>query len=315
VKLFFPPPHHERIICTTMDHSHYNYSPLPTRPPFCLAPGLIVFVVLYLEHWDFEAPANSVRDPRFVGEFGSFNPDYRSWTQREYGLRIGVFRLIDALHDAGIQAVVAANSLVLPRVPHALEALKHSQAQWLGHGIAATRLMHSNMSLQVQQDHISSSLKALQTFTGEAPQGWLSQDWGTSPLTQGLLADAGIRYTLDWGNDDQPYWLSPAGTSQKSLLAIPLSSEWDDVQGQWFRPVEPAQHAQQICQAAVQMRDECQVHQRSAVMGLGLHPWVWGMPSRIRYLRELLRQLTQTEGITFSTPQKIYAQCTGSAAV
>ncbi len=298
-----------------MDHSHYSYSPLPNRTPLLLAPGLHVYVVLYLEHWDFEAPSDSLRDPRFVGEFGSFNPDYRSWTQREYGLRIGIFRLIDTLREAGIQAVVAANSLVLPRVPQALEALKLSQAQWLGHGMAATRLMHSNMPLEVQQDHISSSLTALQTFTGEVTQGWLSQDWGTSPHTQGLLADAGIRYTLDWGNDDQPYWMSPAGTSEKSLLAIPLSSEWDDVQGQWFRPVEPAQHAQQIFQAAQQMRDECQAHQRSAVMGLGLHPWVWGMPSRIRYLRELLTQLTHTEGITFSTPQKIYAQCTGSATV
>jgi len=63
------------------------------------------------------------------------------------------------------------------------------------------------------------------------------------------------------------------------------------------------------------MCDECQSHQRSAVMGLGLHPWVWGMPSRIRYLRELLKQLTHTEGITFSTPQKIYSQCAGSVAV
>ena len=298
-----------------MDHSHYRYSPLPHRTPIRLAPCLHVYVVLYLEQWDFEAPADSVRDPRFVGEFGSFNPDYRSWTQREYGLRIGIFRLIDALREAGIQAVVAANSLVLPRVPQALEALKLSQAQWLGHGMAATRLMHSNMPLEAQQDHISSSLKALQTFTGEVTQGWLSQDWGTSPLTHGLLADAGVRYTLDWGNDDQPYRMSPAGTSQKSLLAIPLSNEWDDVQGQWFRPVEPAQHAKQIFQAAQQMRDECQVHQRSAVMGLGLHPWVWGMPSRIRYLRELLSQLTHTEGITFSTPQKIYEQSAGSATI
>jgi hypothetical protein len=126
------------------------------------------------------------------------------------------------------------------------------------------------------------------------------------------LADAGVRYTLDWGNDDQPYWMLPAGASQKSLLALPMSSEWDDVQGQWFRPVEPSQHAQLMVQAAHQMRDECQMHQRSAVMGLGLHPWVWGMPSRIRYLRDMLLQLKNFEGLTFTTPQKIYEQCTSA---
>jgi hypothetical protein len=103
--------------------------------------------------------------------------------------------------------------------------------------------------------------------------------------------------------------MQPAGLSQQSLLAIPMSSEWDDVQGQWFRPVEPSQHAKQILEAADQMRNECHQHQRSAVMGLGIHPWVWGMPSRIRYLRDLLSQLKQADGMTFTTPQTIYAQC------
>ena len=292
-----------------MDHLHYNYSAIQQRAPLPLASNLHVFAVIHLEHWDFEAPEGSIRDPRFVGEFGSFNPDYRSWTQREYGLRIGVFRIIEALLNLGIQPVVAANSLVLTRVPEVLQALKDSQAEWLAHGVAATRLMHTNMPLEEQQAHIASSLQALQTYTGQAPQGWLSQDWGTSPDTFGLLAEAGVRYTLDWGNDDQPYWMLPAGISQKPLLAIPMSSEWDDVQGQWFRPVEPAQHAKQIVEAAEQMRNECVTHQRSAVMGLGLHPWVWGMPSRIRSLRDMLRQLKESEGVTFTTPQKIYEQC------
>ena len=296
-----------------MDHSLYRYSALPERTPVPLAPRLHVYTVLYLEHWDFEAPEGSLRDPRFVGEFGSFNPDYRSWTQREYGLRIGVFRLIDALRVAGIQPVVAANSMVLPRVPQVMDALKLSQAQWIAHGVAATRLMHANMSLAEQRDHIDSSLKAFKVHTGQTAQSWLSQDWGTSAHTFGLLADAGIRYTLDWGNDDQAYWMTPSGASQQQLLAIPLSSEWDDVQGQWFRPIEPSQHAQQIFQAAQRMRDECQAHQRSAVMGIGLHPWVWGMPSRITYLRELLAQLNQLGGVMLSTPQQIYEQCVSSA--
>ena len=57
------------------------------------------------------------------------------------------------------------------------------------------------------------------------------------------------------------------------------------------------------------MRNECLQHQRSAVMGLGIHPWVWGMPSRIRYLRDLLSKLNQADGMAFTTPQTIYAQC------
>lgn len=203
-----------------MDHAHYRYSALPLRSAAPLPAGLHVFVVLYLEHWDFEAPPGSLRDPRFVGEFGSFNPDYRSWSQREYGLRIGVFRLLDALRQEAIVPSVAANSLVLPRLPTLIGSLRDLGASWLGHGVAATRLMHSDMPLQEQSEQIQSSLEALRREAGPA-QGWLSQDWGSSVHTFGLLADAGLKYTLDWGNDDQPYWLEPAGQSARRLLALP----------------------------------------------------------------------------------------------
>ena len=295
-----------------MDHPHYRYSALPLRGPCGLAPGLHLFVVLHLEHWDFAAPAGSLRDPRFVGEFGSFNPDYRSWSQREYGLRIGVFRVLDALQEAGIRPAVAANSLVLARVPAVLERLHQAQAQWLGHGLAATRLMHSRMAVPEQQSHIDQALQGLQAHIGRLPLGWLSQDWGTTPQTHGLLADAGLRYTLDWGNDDQPYWLEPAGSSARRLLALPLSSEWDDVQAQWLRQIEPEQHALQIREAARRMAEECHQHQRCAVMGLGLHPWVWGMPSRITHLRRLLGDLRQAVGL-IGTADELYAQCAISA--
>ena len=290
-----------------MDHAHYRYR-ASTRSQPGAGPGVLrVYVVLYLEHWDFDPPAGSLRDPRFVGEYGSFDPDYRSWTQREFGLRIGVFRLIEALQRHGIVPAVAANSLVLPRIPRVIEPLKAMHAQWLGHGVAATRIMHSNQTVDEQRMQIDASLQALALHTGERPRGWLSQDWGTSPHTYGLLADAGVGYTLDWGNDDEPYWLEPSGASARRLLAIPLSSEWDDVQSQWLRPLEPAQHAGQIRDAAVRLAGECQSRGRSAVMGLGLHPWLWGMPSRVTSLRDLLSTLTTLPGLQFSTPEAIWA--------
>jgi len=300
-------------LSTKMDHPHYRYSALPRRSASPLQPGLHLYLVLYLEHWDFEAPAGSLRDPRFVGEFGSFNPDYRSWSQREYGLRIGVFRLLDALQEVGLKATVAANALVLPRITEVLQRL--AGAPWLGHGLAATRMMHSDMSGAEQAQHIESSLQALQQYTGQRPLGWLSQDWGSSPQTYGLLADAGLSYTLDWGNDDQPYWLEPAGTSARRLLALPLSSEWDDVQGQWLRHVDAPEHAALILAGAQRLARECQTHGRSAVMGLGLHPWVWGMPSRIAHLRRLLADLLRIDGLRPACCDDIYAAYARSAPI
>lgn len=291
-----------------MDHAHYGYSALPRRTQNLLPAGLHLFVVLYLEHWDFEAPLGSLRDPRFVGEFGSFNPDYRSWSQREYGLRVGVFRLLEALQQTGITPVVAANSLVLPRIPAVLRRLRQAGADWLGHGLAATRMMHANMPLEEQRQQIESSIASITHYAGQPPRGWISQDWGTSVHTHALLADAGLQYTLDWGNDDQPYWMSPAGQSGRRLLALPLSSEWDDVQTQWLRHLEPAEQAQQIRDAVKRMSQECRDQQRCAVMGLGLHPWVWGMPSRISHLRRLLTDLRHTDA-QITTADRLYASC------
>ncbi|MEY3873048.1 MAG: hypothetical protein RLZZ296_2043, partial [Pseudomonadota bacterium] len=126
-----------------MDHPLYTYSALPLRQTGALLdrPVLSAYVLLFMEHWDFESPPGSLRDPRFVGEYGSFHPDYRSWSQREYGLRIGIFRVIDALEQAGICPVIAANSMAAERLPKLVQRFNDWGCEWLGHGIAATRMM------------------------------------------------------------------------------------------------------------------------------------------------------------------------------
>lgn len=297
-----------------MDHPHYRYSALPRRTQAFLPPGLHTFVVLHLEHWDFDAPEGALRDPRFVGEFGSFDPDWRSWSQREYGLRIGAHRLVDALAGQGLAAAVAANALVLPRVPELVEAFSQAGAEWLGHGLAATRLAHSGQALDLQRAQVRDSLRAIREATGQDARGWLSQDWGTTPDTYALLAEAGVHYTLDWGNDDQPYWMEPVvNPGGQRLLALPFSSEWDDVQCQWLRNKEPWDHAQLVLDAARRLSAECAREGRAAVMGLGLHPWVWGMPSRIAYLRQMLADLSGVPGLQWTLPGRLADQCRARA--
>ena len=291
-----------------MDHSLYPFSALPLRQTGALLdrPVLTAYAVLFLEHWDFEPPPGSLRDPRFVGEYGSFHPDYRSWSQREYGLRIGIFRVIDALQQAGICPVIAANSMAAERLPDLVQRLNDWGCEWLGHGIAATRMMHSEQSPDEQSELIQSSLDTLTRVTGRRPRGWLSQDWGSSPVTYDLLARAGLDYTLDWVNDDQPYWMSPAPGAARGLLSIPLSSEWDDVQCQWLRNMEPRAHAALASAAFGRLAGECRQYQRPAVFGLALHPWVCGMSSRIAALRELLTSLKKRPDVVWTQPGTLF---------
>ena len=284
----------------TMDHALYDYSALPTRPRalWPAGQGLAAFVVLFLEHWEMSPPADALRDPRMVGEFGSFSPDYRSWSQREYGLRVGVFRVIDALQQAGIRPVIAGNAMAVQRLPRLVQTFADWGCEWLGHGISATRMLHSGMPADAQRAHIAQSLAAIEQATGRRAQGWVSQDWGTTPDTAQMLADAGVRYTLDWSNDDQPYWQKTA----PPLWAVPLSSEWDDVQCQWLRQLDPRAHAELAGAAFERLHQECGQQQRSAVYGLGLHPWLCGMPSRIAALRTLLTRLRAPPGVWWASP-------------
>jgi hypothetical protein len=116
-----------------------------------------------------------------------------------------------------------------------------------------------------------------------------------------LLAEAGLRYTLDWCNDDQPYPL----LTEPPLWAVPLSAEWDDVQCQWFRHLEPRDHAALALQAFDRLRQECAEGGRSAVFGLPVHPWVTGMSSRIGAFKRLLSELRSREGVQWSLPSEI----------
>jgi allantoinase len=288
-----------------MDHSLYDYSPLPARSAFRWSEGkgLAAFAVLFLEHWELLPEPGSIRDPRMVGEFGSFTPDYRSWSQREYGLRVGIFRVIDALKGAGIRPVIAANAMAVQRLPALVNIFNSWGCDWMAHGIAATRMLHARMTLLEQQAYIEETMSTIEQATGQRPLGWLSQDWGTSPDLYQLLAEAGIRYTLDWSNDDQPYWMKTG----PAILSTPLSSEWDDVQCQWLRNIEPRAHTEIAVAAFERLRRECAQHQRAAVFGLAIHPWLSGMPSRIPALRTLLGRLGSHADAVWTAPAALLA--------
>ena len=196
--------------------------------------------------------------------------------------------------EAGIRPAVAANARAVERLPRLVDELKAWGCEWLGHGLCANTMMHARMSLAEQRAHITQSLDTIEKCTGHRPAGWMSQDWGSTPETYALLAEAGIRYTLDWTNDDQPYRMT------LPLVALPLSAEWDDVQCQWLRNFTPRAYADLALQAFDRLRAE-----GGAVFGLALHPWVSGMSSRIGPLRELLLALRSREGVHWASPGEI----------
>jgi allantoinase len=288
-----PPP-----LASGMDNPWYDYAPFPTRPMLTWPRNARVAfcVVLTLEYYELQPAEDAVRDSRFVGEFGNYRPDWRTWTQREYGNRTGIFRVLDVLDRYQIRAGVAVNAMAAERYPFLIEQFKKRKYEFIAHGISANRMISSKMSEDEERSEIGASIAAVEKASGVRPKGWLGQEYGESQRTPGLLADAGLDYVLDWPNDDQPY---PMKVGRK-FVSLPNQPEWDDVQQLWLRRIATPRYPELVADAFELLHRE-----GGQVFNLSVHPWLMGMAHRIKYLDEALRRIERFGNIWQATPGEI----------
>ena len=290
-----PPP-----LPAGMDNPWYDYVPYPKRPKLNWPRNARVafYVVLHLEYYELLPPDGIVKDSRFTGEFGTYHPDYRTWTQREYGNRTGIFRVLDVLDRYQIRAGVAVNAMAAERYPFLMEQFRKRNYEIIGHGVSANRMISSKMSEAEEKQEIATSLAALEKASGTAPRGWLGQEFGESQRTPKLLADAGLDYVLDWPNDDQPYPMH-VGEGRK-FVSLPNQPEWDDVQQLWLRRINTARYPDIVGDAFELLHRE-----GGQVFNLSIHPWLMGMAHRIKYLDEALRRIERFGNVWHATPGEV----------
>ncbi len=284
-----------------MDHDLYLYSALPERPKLAWPNGerLAFFVLLHLEYWELEPPEGVHTDPRFKGPRGDYFPDYKYFTQREYGNRVGIFRILDLLDKHGLKATVAANAGACERYPYLVEECLRRGYEFAAHGDYQTRMITSEMDEAEERGVIASTTEIVEQATGARPTGWLSVDSGESTRTPQLVAEAGYDYLLDWPNDDQPYVM----TTDPGLIAIPNQMEWDDVQALWLRHIPNPRYPELVGEAFNALHEEGADSGR--LFGLSLHPWVIGQPQRIRYLAAALENVCKHDRVWQTTAGEI----------
>jgi len=281
-----------------MDNPHYEFSPFHKRPKL-VWPGqarIAFFVTLHLEYWELLPPADAHRDPRFVGEYGTFTPDYRTWTQREYGNRVGIFRVLEVLDRHRLKAGVAVNELAAARYPYLIEQFRRRGYEFIAHGTSANRMITSKMDEAAEKATISGAIDAVEKATGARPTGWMGQDYGESHRTPKLLAEAGLDYVLDWPNDDQPYAMNVG----RPFVSLPNQPEWDDVQQLWLRRIDMPRYPDLVAEAFDYLHGE-----GGQVFNLSLHPWLIGMGHRIKYLDEALRRIGRHAHVWHTTPGEV----------
>jgi peptidoglycan/xylan/chitin deacetylase (PgdA/CDA1 family) len=286
-----------------MDQGYYAWSPLPQRPPLRWPDGarVALCVVVSVEHYDWEPVPGAFTPASVPGWRGRGpTPDYAIYSLREYGNHVGIFRVIKLLDKYRVPATIAIDAKSAERYPYIVRECKARGWEFAGHGQSVTQMITSKMSVEVEREHIRSALATVKAVTGAPVTGWFGPEYGESDRTPGLLAELGVKYVLDWPNDEQPYRMNvPAG----ELVSIPTLLELDDVYAHWHRRVAIWRWERMIKEAFETLYVDGLANGR--VLTLSLHPWLIGQPHRIRSLDAALAFICRRAGVWKATGQQI----------
>lgn len=302
-----------------MDHPYYEWSPLPSRPRFEWPDRspLAVGAVIVLEHVEWEPLPDAYSLRRRSGGLARLPaPDYPQLTIREYGHRVGIFRLLELLERHGIAATVAVDALTAEHYGWLVSHLVERGCEIAGRGVAATRLITSKNSEAEEREAIARSIDAIESAAGIRPTTWFSAEGVESFRTPALLAEAGIDTVLDWPNDEQPVVLTtegvlagvrrPAGTAP--MVSLPLFLEADDEFALWHRRVSLDGWGEIITGAAARMhRDGAEHPAGGRLLMLTLRPWLAGQPFRAQVLDGALAQVTSLDSLHTATASQLAA--------
>ena len=286
-----------------MDHPHHEWSPIIGRPnlrwPDDAAVALCV--VIPLEHMEWQVPPGSFQVARLAGgsaprEF----PDYARLSHREYGHRVGIFRLLDVLEKHGVRATIAMDALTAEHYPYLVRHCLDRGCEIIGHGISVSRMITSNMSEEEERDYIRTSIQALESATGATPQGWFGPEYGESDRTPQLLSEAGLTYVCDWANDEQPY---PMTTGGNPLFALPLLYELDDVVSISHKLMPIFDYERMLGESFDVLKGDGASTGR--LMAVNWHPWLVGQPFRIGSIDRALSYIMEQGGVWAATGSEI----------
>jgi len=273
-----------------------KYSAIIDRPPL-KAPGgarVIVWPIVNAEVWDISRPMprQVLPPPTGVTQL----PDLPHWAWHEYGMRVGFWRLKDALDNLGITPTLSVNARVCIDYERVARAARDSGWEFMGHSYDQ-RPTHAEPD---QRATIQKTVSVIREYTGKQPVGWLGPGLTETLYTPDLLSEAGIRYIADWVIDDEPCEIE---TAHGRVVAMPYTVELNDI------PMMMVQHHQ-----ASEFETRCMDYfervyaegeKRPKIMAIAVHPYISGVPHRIKYFERVFAALKQKEGVVFWTGEQI----------
>jgi peptidoglycan/xylan/chitin deacetylase (PgdA/CDA1 family) len=263
-------------------HGRYAYRPITRRPVYDWPNGtrLAVYLGLNLEHFAFGEGLGAELAP------GGPQPDVLNFAWRDYGNRVGVWRLLDLFEEVGMPATVLVNASIYGYCPEVMDAVRARGDEVAGHG--RTNSERQGVLPETEERRlIAETTAVIRAAEGKPPAGWLGPWISQSRTTPDLLAEEGYTYLLDWCMDDQP--IRFATRNGGSILAVPYPQELNDIPSIVARKDSAADFADMITSNFDEMLD--QARSGPLVMGIALHPYIVGQPFRLRELRRALKHV------------------------
>ena len=272
------------------------YSAMPDREPLRLPDGarLVVWPIVNVENWDIDGAMPRTVLPPPMG--GTLLPDLPNWAWQEYGMRVGFWRLLEALQSRDIKATLSINGSVCDVYPRLAGAAHEAGWEFMGHS-QIQRPMHL---VEDQRAAIRECVESITRLTGKRPRGWLGPGLTETFDTPDHLAAEGFEYIADWVMDDQPQEIA---TTHGPLVTLPYSVELNDI------PMMMVQHhaARELYDRTMDQfaRLYAEGEQSARIMGIAVHPYITGVPHRIGYFERLLDEIRQQPGVLFWTGDQI----------
>jgi peptidoglycan/xylan/chitin deacetylase (PgdA/CDA1 family) len=288
---------------------HYRYRPLGHRPPFRWPGGnhLAVVLTVNLESWDLVKPTS---DRLYAGGPGILPeplpadiPDWPNYTWREYGMRVGFWRVLDLLEQYAVRASATLSLQVPDRYPEMFEAALDAGWELNAHGYEQGTLLTTFARDEAGERRYLEDVVARYTAAvGAPPLGWISPSARFTANTPRLLAELGFLYHGDYLNDDEPFVFTVKG---RRLVAIPYSFEVNDYMAFLRRNFTTAAWGDLLRETFDVLLAEARRTGSGKLMNVGVHPHVIGTPFRIRSLAAFLDYAREQPGVFFPTREEI----------
>jgi peptidoglycan/xylan/chitin deacetylase (PgdA/CDA1 family) len=227
-------------------------------------------------------------------------PDVSAWGRRDYGNRVGFFRMANIMARLGMRGTVALNSLVCDYYPQIVEKCLELDWELMGHGETNSVLLSDYETEEERADCIRRTLDRIEAFCGKRPKGWLGPGRQQTWNTLDVIAEEGCTYTFDWDNDDQPVVMEVNG---KSIVSMPYGAGVSDLQAFQQMNASPADFEQMIRDAFDVLYRESEESGR--VVAISLHPFIVGLPYRISALERGLEYICRHDDVWLATGEEV----------